>query len=425
MRAAAAGVVAALLALAPAAYAQAESPAPEKPPFLFDVGWDDGPTYQIAQRLPRLANYPWAEPAREVRLEGRIGASLQLDGGALAGDALADGPRFDVRRARLSTRGAFDFLLRTEYKIEFAVEDRDFFLNDFYLRWRPPRWVDSVRFGYFDPPIALQALTGSSDRSLMETAAPVSAFAPGYRLGVEAAGAVPRPSLTWTFNVSSVGQSQPNAEATSSSVLRGVGRLVWRPLGSDVSERLIHLGFSASHVLSGSGDLQYRARPETFLTPYLVDTDSFDANATLLGGELALRRRNVSLQGEYLHALVDADEGGSLAFQGGYVQLAVVLTGETHPYDVATATFLRLEPRAPYKPLRGQWGAFELTGRVSYLDLSDGPVDGGRMATLAFGPAWTWNRFVRLLGGYVYARVADAPGGSNAHVFQARIELRL
>jgi phosphate-selective porin OprO/OprP len=405
--------------------AGAESPEPEKH-FFFDLGWDDGPTYALGELFPRFESLAWAEPAYQVELRGRVGGSLSLDGGTLGGDALPDGPRIDVRKARLYTRGNAYWLVHTEFKVEFAFEDQQFFLNDFYLRWKPRRFVDSVRFGYFDPPVSLQALTGSADRSLLESPPPVSAFAPGYRLGAEASGRFERPSLTWALNVSSVGQSQPNAEASSSSVLRGVGRLAWRPLGDDVTRpALIHLGVSGSHVLSGSGDLQYRARPDTFLTPYLVDTASFDANATLLGLEAAFRNGPATLQAEYLRSFVDADEGGSLDFSGAYAELSLVVTGETRPYDVATAVFTRIEPRAPFKPFRGQWGALELTGRLSWIDLDNGPVEGGRMIDVAVGPTWTWNKFVRFLASYSYARIVEEAGGDDAHVAQARIELRL
>jgi hypothetical protein len=44
---------------------------------------------------------------------------------------------------------------------------------------------------------------------------------------------------------------------------------------------------------------------------------------------------------------------------------------------------------------------------------------------VAVGPAWTWNRFVRLLASYSYARIRERPGGDEAHVAQARLELRL
>ena len=47
------------------------------------------------------------------------------------------------------------------------------------------------------------------------------------------------------------------------------------------------------------------------------------------------------------------------------------------------------------------------------------------MASVGFGPTWTLNRWVRVLAGYVYAHVGDRPGGSNAHILQARLELRL
>jgi phosphate-selective porin OprO/OprP len=371
---------------------------------------------------------PYAgEEITQIRLAGRIGASLYLDGGELAGDALHDGPRFEVRRARLNTRGDLLLLVHTEYKLEFALEDRDFFLNDFYLRWRPPRFVDTVRFGYFDPPVSLDALASSSDRSLMEVAAPISAFAPGYRLGIEATGSHASPSLNWSLNLSSVGQSQPDAEATSASVLRAVGRFVWRPLGDPTTSEtsLLHLGVSVSQVLSGTGDLHYRARPETFLTSYLVDTGKFEGNATLLGLEAAWRRGPLSAQAEWLRAFVDADEGGEAQLQGGYLQLGWVVTGESRPYDPKTGVFQRVEPAEPYRPWRWQFGAFELAARASWVDLSDGEIDGGRMATVDVGPTWTWNRFVRLQAGYVYARVFDRPERSNAHVAQVRLELRM
>ncbi|HEX5064882.1 MAG TPA: porin [Myxococcota bacterium] len=401
----------------------------EKPRFFFDVGWDDAPTYEFGQRFPALEPYAWADAAKEVRVAGRIGASLYLDGGMLAGGALPDGPRFDVRRARLNTRGALKLLVVTEYKVEVGFEDRDFYLNDFFLRWRPERFgVDTVRFGYFDPPISLEALSGSADRSLMELPAPVAAFAPGYRLGVEATGMRARPSLNWSLNLSSVGQSQPNTDASSSSVLRAVGRLVWRPLGDERARQdvLLHTGVSVSQVISGSGDLQYRARPESFLPPYLVDTGNFDGNATLLGVEAAWRRGPLSLESEYLHAFVDADDAHEiLHFEGAYLQLAWTVTGEMRPYDTASGVFTRLEPRESYKPFEGHWGALELAARASWLDLSDRPIRGGRMATFTFGPVWTWNRFVRLLAGYVYADVSDSPERSTAHVAQARIELRM
>lgn len=308
--------------------------------------------------------------------------------------------------------------------MQFAFEDGSFYLNDFYFRWHPPRWVDTIRLGFFDSPISLEALTGSGDRVLLEVPAAVSAFAPGSRLGVEVTGTWEQPSLTWLFNLASVGQSQPFAEA-SSDTLRAIGRVAWRP-GYDPSPeaRLLHLGLSTSFVLAGGGSLQYRARPESILGDSLVDTDEIDGDSVFVGLEAAWRRGPLTIQGEMLRSFVNADEEGSLRFHGLYAEATWVLTGEVRPYQTGYAIWGRITPERPLAPRRGQWGALELTARTSWLDLDDGDVRGGRLWTASVGPAWTWNRYVRVLAGYVFARPTRTDE-DDAHVLQLRLELQL
>jgi len=47
------------------------------------------------------------------------------------------------------------------------------------------------------------------------------------------------------------------------------------------------------------------------------------------------------------------------------------------------------------------------------------------MFTADVGPAWTLNRWVRVLAGYVFARVRDRPDDGAAHIAQLRLELVL
>jgi phosphate-selective porin OprO/OprP len=400
------------------------SKAPERR-LVFDVGWDDGLTYEIARSLPALARYDRGLLS-EVQLRGRFGGSLYLDGGwlALAGED-DDGLEGAVRRARLYTSGE---LVRadwpTEYKLQFALEDGSFFLHDFYLRWRPPRWVDTIRVGYFVLPISLASITASADRSMMEVAPPVSAFAPSSRFGIEVTGSRKRPSLAWQLNLASVGQAQPFAEA-SSDVLRAVGRVVWRPRHDPApAGELLHLGLSTGFVLTGGGTLRYRARAESILTPYVVDSGDIDGDSAIVALEAAWRRGPLSIQGELLQSFVHAEDEGSLHFHGAYAQASWVLTGESRPYDPERAIWSRLAPARPLAPRRGQWGALELAARISWLDLDDGDVRGGRSFSASIGPVWTWNRFVRVLGGYVYAHPTRNDEG-DAHVLQLRLELEL
>lgn len=357
-----------------------------------------------------------------------MGGSFYLDGGwlALGGeDDGEDGFQGELRRARLYTKGE---LVRagwpTEYRVQFAYEAGSLFLNDFYLRWRPPRWVDTIRVGFFDSPISLEALTGSADRTMMEVPPAVAAFAPGYRLGVEVTGTSERPSLTWLANLASVGQSQPFTEA-SSDVLRAIGRVVWRPLDDPAPEgELLHLGLSASFVLAGGGTLQYRARAESILSPYLADSGEIDGDSAFVGLEAAWRRGPLSIQGEMLRSFIDPEDQGSLTFHGLYAQVSWALTGESRSYERGQAIWGRLEPRRPFAPRRGEWGALELTARTSWLDLDDGDLRGGRLWSASVGPAWTWNRFVRVLGGYVFAHPTRSDE-DDAHVVQIRLELQL
>jgi len=404
------------------------APAEEAPPerFSFDVGWRDGPIYEFAGRQPELDRIDKVGVVSDLRIRGRVGASLYLDGGWRHIDGHDDGFKALVRRARIYTQG--EILLRewrTEYRFQFAFEGHRFLLNDFYLRWRPTHWVDTIRLGYFDSPISLEALASSSSRSMLEVPAAVAAFAPGYRLGIEVADVRQRPSLTWMLNLASVGQTQPFTDA-SSDTLRAIGRLVWRPVDDPAPDgALLHLGLSTSFVLSGGGDLHYRARPESLLAPYLADTGTIDGDSAFVGLEAAWRRGPLSLMGEMLRSFIDADEEGSLTFHGLYGQASWILTGESRPYDPEQAVFDRIVPARPFAPRRGRWGALELTARASWLDLSDGAVHGGHLLTLSAGPAWTWNPWVRLLAGYVFAHTTDRPDTGEAHILQLRIELQL
>jgi phosphate-selective porin len=430
-----AGALAAVLAAAPAARAATtgqEADEAWKPRLVFDYHWDAGPTYEIGYDLPVSERLDPLDLTRDVRLRGRVGGSLFLDGGHLGGPVLDDEWRGVVRKLRLLTRGDFVRRLDTEYKFEFAIDDGRFFLNDFYLRWRNPiaripglRKIQTLRIGSLQPPVSLESIASSSDRSLMELGSPAAAFAPGYQPSIEAAGTAERPDLTWALALSTFGQRQDEQDA-SRTLLRLTGRLVWRPwlVERPGAESLLHLGASVSLAQAGPGSVRYRARPESYLADYLLDTGDVDGNSRLVALEAAWRRGPWTLQGELFQSFVGARDEGSLHFSGLYGQATWVATGELRPYDRSSAVFGHLVPREPFAPWRGTWGAFELAGRVSWLDLEDGPVRGGRMLAATLGFTWTWNPWVRILGGYVFARVSGRPDDGLAHIVQTRLELR-
>jgi phosphate-selective porin OprO/OprP len=410
-----------LVAAAPSAPRAEE---PEAPPgrFDFDLDWDRGVTYRWEQRLGDL------DPTGIVPdtvLTGRIGGSLWLDGGFTTGDALSnEGWRGKVRRVELETSGRLEGHLTTEYAFDFAVEGNRFYLDDFSLSWRLPRFADRLCVGYFDPPLAFQDLASGDSLTLIETAAPVSAFVPSSVLAIQLAGYAPDPSLSWFLQLSSFGQRQESGDA-SRQPLRFGGRLVWRPWGGVPADApLLHLGASLAYSPPGTGsEVRHRARPESFLVDYAVDTGDVDGGDTLVGVEAVWRRGAYTAQGEvFTSTLYDTDVGDP-TFWGAYLQTSVVLTGETHAYHAENAEFERIQPRSPFGWGRHGSGALELAARLSWLDLSEKEVEGGRLLTLSFGPAWTWNRNVRVLSGFVLGDVGGRPDDGPFGIYQMRLEL--
>ena len=118
------------------------------------AGWPEGITYEVRQKTPEFSHLGPLTYFEEVFLLGRIGIRLDVDAAAFAADAgLSD---FDndvsVRRARFYLLGDFQLGIPLAYKFEVSIEGSNVYLNDFYLRWKPSRWVDSVDFGYLTPP---------------------------------------------------------------------------------------------------------------------------------------------------------------------------------------------------------------------------------------------------------------------------------
>jgi len=419
-------VVAVALALlaSPIRVSGAEPP-PEPPDRLqFDVGFDGGITYRYASDLSGLEPTGWL---RGVSIEGRIGWQLSLDGGFAHGDpASPDGWTGSVRQARVYTRGHAVRWFRTDYAFEFGIEDGDGFLNDFSLAWHPGYGADSLQVGYFGSPMSLGNAVSSGALPLLEVAAPVSAFAPGDRLGIQLAGAVEEPSLSWAMKLSSVGQSQKVGDASDQPLQLG-GRVVWRPAGVGADDApLWHVGASLGWAPESSGsEVQYRSRPESFLVDDVVDTGEIDGGATVFGLEGLWRRRQWDVQSEVLVASVDASDGGSPTFTGAYLAASLVLTGEVRAYDPGGAVLGRVVPHSPLAfGAGGGRGALQLTTRLSWLDLSDEGVEGGRLLALSVGPVWTWNERTRVLAGIVIADVDDRPDDGWLGIFQTRLELR-
>lgn len=421
------------MALAEAPETEPESaPAPEPEDTTDSVewrfAWDGAPTYEAWILTPELQQKtPRTGVIRDLGLVGRVGASLFVDYGFASGQGLGNGWDAELRRLRIETLGRISYWVDTRYKVSLGAEDGKFYLNDFWLSWLPERWgIERVRFGYLDPPFSLQALTSSQERSFMESPAPVAAFAPGYRLGLEVRNKLEDPDLSWIASLSSVGQSQAFSDA-SDSPFRFSLRVPWRPGGisDDPNAPLVHVAASLGYSFSGTGDVQYRSRPESSLADFLVDTGKISGDAAQLGLELARRTGPVTLKAEWIGSWVSSDDLGSLFFSGAYGEIAWTVTGEVRPYDARAGLFTPMQPNAPFSWERRTLGGLELAARLSWVDLTDGAVRGGRMTALGTSAIWSLNRWARIHVDGIYASVKDRPGLGGNYIAQMRLELTM
>jgi phosphate-selective porin OprO/OprP len=95
------------------------------------------------------------------------------------------------------------------------------------------------------------------------------------------------------------------------------------------------------------------------------------------------------------------------------------LTGETHKYNPAAAAYLGIVPEHPFSLAGGGWGAWEIAGRVSTVDLNDQlgtatGIAGGRQTIYTAGLNWYVNGNVRFMFDYLNGTVARLKSPTNA-----------
>lgn len=203
---------------------------------------------------------------------------------------------------------------------------------------------------------------------------------------------------------------------------------------------LVHVGASASIMLQPADlgtsapvryAIQLRDRPELRVDgSRLVDTGQIDAKGlTAYGLELAAQKQGLTLQAEYFDINLERRNPAAGAtdpsFSGWYVEGGWLLTGERRRRNVATAAFDGPTVARPFDLKKGTWGAWELTGRYSTLDLNYAEhsaivadrVRGGQQDIWSFGVNWFPNSAMAFMLNY-YLTSVDRLNASGAQIGQ-------
>ena len=414
--------------LPPEKEAPPSTPPPEKREDLLRLWVDQGLRYQIVQPVVIPTFYNDETLVREeVRVTGRIGIRASVDaGGFETSHGLAPIPADAVLRTlRFYTTG--NWSPTTSYAVQLGVIDNNPYLHQANIRWSEVKHFGNVNFGYLTVQQTLENILPFGGTTFMEPALPVLAFAPGNRMGVTTDRQLWGDRGSMTLGVYSVGADPGlNFGDETQSLLRPTARLTGTPVIDEERKggrRLLHLGVSASLTIASDSEVRYRARPESFIAPYLLDTGNLRSRgASFVGTELVWLSGPFTVQAEAMVNRVSADDRQSY-LTGAYVSTSWMLTGEESGYNKAVGVPERVIPARDFSMKQKTWGAWQLGLRLSYLDLSGGIADGGRASEATLGLNWWWNRYLRWQLNYNYAVIEGGPTPGNLQILQGRVQL--
>ena len=254
----------------------------------------------------------------------------------------------------------------------------------------------------------------------MERATISDATIPILADGVKWLGIAPKLRLLW--NVGFYGDALSEAESFSSYDRQVVGRLAWLPSFGEHTR--LHLGMSLRYGKPDEGVLRLRSRPENFIAPYFVDTDQFPADNTKMVAVEAYYRPGPLLVGtEYFFQKVKAPDSGDPAFHGGDAVVSWLVTGETRAYNTRGGFFNQVSPARTV--FEGGPGAWELVGRMSYIDLDSRAIRGGRFWRITPMVNWYLSDQLRLEFAYGYGVLDRFALAGATQFFQSRLQIQL
>src|SRR5882724_3028991 len=310
-----------------------------------------------------------------------------------------------------------------------------------YTGFKPFGGNLAIEGGVMDLPYTLDEATSSNDIMFMERASSgviaTNIAAGDFRSTVGArwyndtfwAGAYATgPSTGAIHSASSI--NPPGTTEQLGAVARVAAQLI------NTKEYSLHLGGNAEwlinpphNLIANSQTLTLSDRPELRIDPTTLISTGAIANASaaqVYSVEAAGAYGSLLVQGEYFWFNVERNASTglppigapNLKFDGGYAQASYVLTGESHPYNAASAAYGGVVPANPFSLTGGGWGAWEIGGRISRMDLNDqfataNGVAGGRQTIYTAALNWYISRNIRFMFDYLHGNIAKQVSPTN------------
>lgn len=436
-------------------------------------------TLQMApQGAATAASLPNGKPAlatADGRFTANIRVLMMMDGGKyfqkdalpaqVVGRDLNDG--FNFRRARIGLDGKLfrDFDYSFIYEFGGSGQEDPGRLHEAFVTYtalKPFRF----KVGAFEPNIGLAAAVSTGQMPILERPAPAEVarnVAAGDSrvafqvqandvIGAGDTGLAARwmISTAYTANIIALGSSAANPTLQPFDEQSAwIGRATLAPYFA--TDWQAHLGVNYQYVIHPNDATgapigaatpnrypsQLRDRPELRLDgTRLVDTGAIDSRHTsVLGLEGAFLTGPFTLESEWFRYKIDrrfitAATLPDPHFSGWYIQGGWMLTGESRVYNAVEARIDAPKLTYSFNPEAGTWGAFELVGRYSDLNLNyragaagvaataPGAIRGGEQKIYTLGLNWYLNPTLKVMVDVQHVNI-DRLGATGLQIGQS------
>lgn len=323
---------------------------------------------------------------------------------------------WEFRAARLGVLGVIDWF---EFKVDYDIAGGQTLigepdLKDLWIGARDIPVIGRLRVGRMKEPLGLEQWMSGNARTFLEPGLP-NALTSGRNPGVLAWATELEGRLFWWAGVF----GQPSGSNQFGVFGKNLAaRVCGTPLFDPEEKRLLHLGLSASLMLSESDEMSIAQRPEAHLAPNIVFTpDCVARNQNFVGLEAAYRDGPFSIQAEWMRYHVNSADQGAATYWGAYLYGSYILTGEYRRYR--NGAFLRPQV-AQAAFTEGIGGALEIAARLSHLDLNSGQLEGGTVTDGTLGLTWYMDDHSRFMLNYIRT---DREGVGTANILQCRLQI--
>jgi phosphate-selective porin OprO/OprP len=395
---------------------------------------------------PRPAGATIADSGLRIKSEDgaysiHIGALLQADGRFFLTDAgYQASDTFLVRRFQPTLQGTLFGL--ADFRLTPDLGGGTLQVMDAYVDFHPWSWV-RLRGGKFKGTIGLERLQEDAALPLLERALDENLSSTreiGAELWGSAAGV-----LTYAIGVVNGAPDNTNPDADTNHAKDFQGRLFLQPFKIETLKRFGDLGVgiaaatgnrkgklptATASAVTGLGSYKTTGQL-TFFSYEAPASDTTGADTTFaherashLNPQLYYYAGPVGLLAEWVWSRQGVQRGNSTAVltnQAAHVTASVVIGGGE--------SFDGPAPRRPFDPARGDWGAFELAARYTWLKVdpdtfgdssagstryADPSKSARRAASFGFGAAWILRRSVQGSLLYEYSSFDGGAGSPGA-----------